>query len=193
MKLSALLLLVSVVAGAVLEGRQSNSRRAVVDAGVRRGEAKQLASGILYGIPASQNQIPDRFYTEAKLKYFRAGGAQLFNVGQRGWHMGEYPARFQSTLSNYRTARKYGGEFQLLPHDIWGTDTVVQNTKWPGDNGDWSDYDRFLDALIRDIKANDMIPGLKIDIWNEPNLSIFWKRSREQWLATWKRTYDRFR
>ncbi|KAI6777664.1 uncharacterized protein J7T54_002737 [Emericellopsis cladophorae] len=170
-----------------------SSITAVLDVAVRNGAPQQLASGIIYGTPDVQNQIPDRFYTETKLKYFRAGGAQLFGVGQRGWHYNEYPARFQSTLSNYRTARKYGGEFQILPHDIWGTDTANSSTHWPGDNGDWSSYDRFLDRLIADIKANNMVPGLKIDIWNEPNLPLFWNRGLQQWLDLWRRTHQRFR
>lgn len=193
MKHSNVLLLASAATGAVLEQRRAFPRRAVLDAGVQRGEAQQLASGVLYGIPGTPDQIPDHFYTDAKLKYFRAGGAQMFNVGERGWHLGEYTARWESTLSNYRTARKYDGEFQLLPHDIWGTDTAAQDDVWPGDNDDWSDYEEFLDTLIDDIKANNMTAGLKIDIWNEPNLDIFWKRSLPQWLELWKRTFAKFR
>lgn len=175
-----------------LENRQTG-RTAVVDLAGRQGSPQQLASGIIYGTPDTLNQIPDNFYTGPKLKYFRAGGAQLFNVGQRGWHWGEYGPRFQSTLSNYQTARKYGGEFQLLVHDIWGTDTTNSSTAWPGDNGNWASYDAFLNRLIADIKANNMLPGLKIDIWNEADNIIFWKRPLSQYLETWKRTYQRFR
>lgn len=193
MKLSAILSLTSVAAGATVRTRQTEAQRAVVDVAVERGPPQQLASGILYGTPDTPDQIPDHFYTDINLQYFRAGGAQLFDVGYRGWHIGEYPGRFESTLSNYRTARKYGGEFQLLPHDIWGTDTASESANWPGDNGDWSDYERFLDTLIADIKANDMIEGLKWDTWNEPNLDIFWKRSLDQWIELWKRTYDKLR
>ncbi|KAH9222795.1 hypothetical protein DL95DRAFT_502219 [Leptodontidium sp. 2 PMI_412] len=151
-----------------LENRQTG-RTAVVDLAGRQGPANQLVSGILYGTPDTLNQIPDDFYTGPKLKYFRAGGAQLFNVGERGWHWGEYGPRFQSTLSNYK------------------------RNAWLGDNGNWASYDIFLDRLITDIKANNMLPGLKIDIWNEPDLTIFWKRPLSQFLETWKRTYQRFR
>ncbi|PGH17720.1 hypothetical protein AJ80_04728 [Polytolypa hystricis UAMH7299] len=186
------LLAAAAASASPLEARQSQST-AVLDLAVKRGAPQQLASGVLYGTPDTPNQIPDHFYTGPKLKYFRAGGAQLFGNGQRGWHWNEYPARFQSTLSNYRTARKYGGEFQLLLHDIWGTDTINSTTAWPGDNGNWNSYEAFLDRLIADIKANDMVPGLKIDIWNEPDFPWFWTRSTEQWLELWKRTYAKFR
>lgn len=181
-----------IVASSPLERRQS-SITAVLDLSIQQGAPQQLASGVLYGIPDTPNQIPDNFYTEPKLKYFRAGGAQLFGKGQRGWHWNEYTARFQSTLSNYQTARKYGGEFQILPHDIWGTDTVNSSTVWPGDGGDWKSYDAFLDRLIADIKANNMVPGLKVDIWNEPDGSLFWNRPMSQWLELWRRTCLKFR
>ena len=190
-----LISIISFAAAAIaspLDTRQS-SATAVLDLSVRRGTPQQLASGVLYGTPDTLNQIPDNFYTEPKLKYFRAGGAQLFGAGQRGWHWGEYTARFQSTLSNYRTARKYGGEFQILPHDIWGTDTVNSSTAWPGDNGDWRSYEAFLDRLVSDIKANNMLPGLKFDTWNEPNFALFWPRPISQWLELWKRTYQKLR
>lgn len=190
-----LISIISFAAAAIaspLDTRQS-SATAVLDLSVRRGTPQQLASGVLYGTPDTLNQIPDNFYTEPKLKYFRAGGAQLFGAGQRGWHWGEYTARFQSTLSNYRTARKYGGEFQILPHDIWGTDTVNSSTAWPGDNGDWRSYEAFLDRLVSDIKANNMLPGLKFDTWNEPNFPLFWPRPISQWLELWKRTYQKLR
>jgi len=175
-----------------LQPRQ-DGRTAVVDLRITTGPTLQLASGVLYGTPDTLNQIPDIFYTAPKLRYFRAGGAQLFAAGQRGWHWNEYVPRFQSTLSNYKTARKYGGEFQLLPHDIWGTDTVNSSTRWPGDNGDWRSYDLFIDRLIADIKANNMLPGLKIDIWNEPDYPAFWTRSQEQYFELWRRTYRKFR
>ena len=169
-----------------------DSVTAVVDLSSNRGTPLHLAAGIIYGEPDTANQIPDKFYTGAGLNYFRAGGAQL-QAPNRGWIWNEYPGRFQSTLSNYRTARKYGASFIVLPHDIWGTDHVNSSTKWPGDGGDWSNYDAFLNKLIADIKANGMVPGLAIDIWNEPDLSVFWARSQQQWLDLYGRTYKRFR
>ena len=192
MKLNILALTATSALASPFESRQSG-KTATVDLSVNRGTPQQLASGVLYGTPDVQNTIPDHFYTDINLKRFRAGGAQLFNTGQRGWIWNEYGPRFQSTLSNYQTARKYGGEFQLLPHDIWGTDTTNSSSAWPGDNGNWADYDRFVDRLIADIKANNMITGLKIDIWNEPDYPAFWTKSRAQYLELWRRTYKKFR
>ncbi|KAK2728853.1 hypothetical protein CKAH01_10681 [Colletotrichum kahawae] len=97
-----------------------------------------------------------------------------------------------STLSNYKTVQKYNGKFQLLLHDLWGTDFTDETMEWPGDNGDWANYDRFLDTVIGRIIANDMLPGLYIDIWNEPEWG-FWKRPQAQWLDMFGRTTNRFR
>ncbi|KAF4463806.1 glycoside hydrolase family 39 [Fusarium albosuccineum] len=164
---------------------------AVVDLAVDRGEPQHLGSGVIYGIPDTPNQIPDHFYADIGLHWFRAGGAQM-GAPNRGWVWGDLDGRWDSALSNYLTARKYDGKFQLLLHDLWGTDHADESMTWPGDNGDWSDYDRFLDTVVERIVAKNMIPGLHIDIWNEPEWG-FWLRPQSQWLDLFGRTFKRFR
>ncbi|KAF2718834.1 glycoside hydrolase family 39 protein [Polychaeton citri CBS 116435] len=170
------------------------SNTAVVNLSVQRGSPQHLASGFIYGIPDTPNQIPDHFYTDIGFRYTRAGGAQL-DAG--GWIYGPsgYQGRFASTKSNYDTTRKYGGDFIILPHDIWGTDHANASTVWPGDNGDWTDYDDFLDTLLADLKTNDMLEDMVFDIWNEPDLGggAFWNRSQSQWIDTYVRTHKRIR
>lgn len=180
--------------GGTLSPRQSSGNTAVVDLSVKRGTPKHLASGVLYGIPDTPNQIPDSFYTDMGFNYARVGGAQL-DAG--GWIYGlnAYYARFESTKNNYNTARKYGAPVIILPHDIWGTDHANSSTVWPGDNGDWTDYDNFLNQLISDLKKNNMLNGLIWDIWNEPDLGggAFWARSQQQYLDLYVRTHKRLR
>lgn len=173
--------------------RQSSSQITTVDLSTNLGTPSHLASGFIYGIPDIANQIPDHFYTDMGFNYARAGGAQVLSPG-RGWIFGQYPGRFASVLSNYRTTRKYGAEFIFLLHDLWGADgTQGSSASYPGDNGNWTDFDNYLTQLISDIRANNMTPGLKMDIWNEPDLTLFWNRPQSQWLAMWDRTYNRFR
>lgn len=173
--------------------RQTSSQVTTVDLSTNLGTPLHLASGFIYGIPDTPNQIPDHFYTEMGFNYARAGGAQVLAPG-RGWIFGEYPGRFASVLSNYKTARKYGAKFIFLLHDLWGADgTQGSSAPYPGDNGNWTDFDNYLTQLISDIQANDMTPGLRMDIWNEPDLTVFWNRTQSQWLAMWDRTYNRFR
>jgi hypothetical protein len=45
--------------------------------GNNTGSPEHLASGFIYGIPDTQDQIPDHFYTDIGFNYARAGGAQV--------------------------------------------------------------------------------------------------------------------
>ncbi|KAL4814908.1 glycoside hydrolase superfamily [Aspergillus spinulosporus] len=168
-------------------GTQNTSGNAIVDVAARTGQAQFLGSNFIYGFPdngvEAQTSIPDHFLTGIKFNACRAGGAQ---ITARGWGAGgyaEYIGRFNSTLSNYRSTRKYNGEFILLLHDLWGADGGSSPEDLvPGDNGDYAEFEKFLVQVKNDIEANDMLNGLIIDIWNEPELDIFWKRSWEQYL-----------
>lgn len=174
-----------------LASAQTSSNTAIVDLSNNTGTPQRLASGILYGIPDTPGQIPSNYYTDIGLNYFRGGGAQ---VPSRGWIRGEYDGRFASALSNYRTARSYGMQVIFLIHDLWGADgTQGSSAEYPGDNGDWTSWDNYLNRFINDANANGMTDGLIIDIWNEPDLTYFWNRDQNQYLQMWQRTYQRLR
>ncbi|KAF5851105.1 hypothetical protein GGP41_003919 [Bipolaris sorokiniana] len=153
---------------------------ATVDLSKTSGQAKFLASGWIYGFPdngtEADTSIPSNYITDIKFGSSRAGGAQ---TSSRGWIDGydSYLPRFKSTLSNYRTTRKYNGEFILLVHDLWGADGS-NIPRFPGDNGNWTETDAFLTQLVKDIKANNMLDGLILDIWNEPDIGAFWAPSK---------------
>ena len=87
-------------------------------------------------------------------------------------------------------ASALGGQFVLLVHDLWGADGAAIS-RFPGDNGDWSDYDNFLTRLINDVRATGA--PVEWDLWNEPNLGIFWNRTQSQYFELWRRTYQRVR
>ena len=40
-----------------------------------------------------------------------------------------------------------------------------------------------------DLKANNALEGLIWNIWNEPDISIFWERSFQQWVDLYVRTH----
>lgn len=167
---------------------------AIVNLGTGKGDPMHWASGIIYGIPDTLGQIPSHWYTDIGFRYGRAGGAQL-EAPARGWIWGEeeYKGRLESTLSNYQTCREYDADFVLLPHDLWGTDHVNDSTVWPGDDGDWAGYDSFIKRLMADLKQNDALEGLVWDIWNEPDISIFWEREQQQWIDLYIRTHKLLR
>lgn len=98
-------------------------------------------------------------------------------------------------LSNYNTCRKYGAKFIVLTTDLWGVDGgQPASAPYPGDNGDWTNYDAFLTRLVADLKVNNATTGVAIDIWNEPDLAWAWEnRPQSQYLDMWGRGYERLR
>ncbi|KAF4462826.1 glycoside hydrolase family 39 [Fusarium albosuccineum] len=141
------------------------------------GKPDKLASGWIYGFPdnpdgTANTDIPQKYIKDVGFNYNRAGGAQ---TPFKGWARNEYEGRWKSSLSNYRTTRRNGGKFILLIHDLWGADsTQGKGFPYPGDKGSWKDWNAFLDQLFSDITKNKMTAGLEIDIWNEPDLNLFW-------------------
>lgn len=150
---------------------------------------EQLASGTIYGMTEDGSLPQDHFFTDIKWNYMRAGGAQLDNPG--GWVGGTYPRRWAATKAQAIRTERLGGEFVLLVHDLWGADAETREKRFPGDNGDWTAYDAFLNQLISDVRASGL--DVQWDLWNEPDLGLFWDRPQSQYLAMWKRGYDRVR
>jgi hypothetical protein len=196
MKCTKASLFAAVVSAASLPPRQDSAGTATVDLLRTTEETKFLGSGFIYGFPdngvEADISIPGNFLTDVKFQASRAGGAQLPKPAS-GWSAGGYETyigRFNSSLSNYRSTRKYGGSFILLPHDLWGSDgSLGTEALFPGDNGDWSELERFYEQLIDDLQTNDMLEGLVIDLWNEPELDIFWNRPWEQYLEYYSRAH----
>ncbi|KAJ6471623.1 glycoside hydrolase family 39 protein [Mycena vitilis] len=186
MMIAPLLLLAGLTSAAVvdLESRQTAAQITTVDLSVNWGTPVHRASGVLYGVPNTKNQIPSSFYTGMGFNYLSAGGAQF--TGATGWIFGGYTARFQNVLSNFQTARQFNAQFILKMSDLWGTDgTQGSNGVYPGANGDFTEYDAYLTQLVKDLKANGMTTNIKLLIWNEPDLTIFWNAPQAQYFATW--------
>ncbi|KAG8989256.1 hypothetical protein FRB93_003696 [Tulasnella sp. JGI-2019a] len=189
----ALLSLFAVLSASVLslcdalsvQPRQSSSQYTYVDLSVNNGASVHRASGVLYGVPDVQGQIPSSFYTGMGFNYLSAGGAQ--DPAATGWIYGGYTTRILEVISNYKTARTYGAQFILKMSDIWGADGTQATTAiWPGDNGSYTEFDRFLAQLVSDLKANSMTTNIKILIWNEPDLgTVFWYPGQARYLAMW--------
>ncbi|PSN59515.1 glycoside hydrolase [Corynespora cassiicola Philippines] len=192
--LAAILLSSISVLGAVTT-RQTSSGVATVDLSKNTGPAKFIASGWIYGFPdngvEADTSIPENFIRDVKFVASRAGGAQ---TPSRGWIDGYqgYVPRLNSTISNYRTTRKYDGTFILLVHDLWGADGS-NIPLYPGDGGNWTEAESFFQQLADDLQANDMLEELVIDIWNEPDLTTFWNRPWDQYLAYYARAHNFFK
>ncbi|MFD5259162.1 beta-xylosidase, partial [Streptomyces bobili] len=183
-------LLGSLAAVAVPAGTaQAADTTVTVDFATTGGAPGYGASGTLYGMSPDGSLPQEHFYKDIKWKFMRAGGAQL-NSGGYGTSLAAYQTRWDSTLAQYNRTRALGGTFVLLPHDLWGADSTTSQG-WPGDNGDWTRFNDFLDQLIGDVQANNMT--VQWDIWNEPDNRPFWGPSQTQYLEMWKRAHQKIR
>ncbi|MFG1865868.1 ricin-type beta-trefoil lectin domain protein [Microbispora bryophytorum] len=152
------------------------------------GSPTYRASGWIYGMTENAANPPSNYFTDVKFRYMRAGGAQLDSPG--GWVSGKYDRRWNATRAQLLRTRSLGGEFILLVHDLWGADGYPIS-RFPGDNGNWTDYDNFLTRLIADVQATGA--PVQWDLWNEPNITLFWNRPQSQYFEMWKRAYQRIR
>ncbi|KAJ5758215.1 glycoside hydrolase family 39 protein [Penicillium nucicola] len=167
--------------------RRSISGTSTVNLADKIGPAEFLGSGFLYGIPdngvSADSSVPDEFFTGINFKTCRGGGGQVDAVGWATGGYNGYIGRFQSALSNYRTTRNHGGDFILMASDMWGAQGgATAEYPFPGDNGNWTEMEIFLGQVISDIKANDMLDGLILDLWNEPDLETFWYPAWSQYV-----------
>ncbi|MFD9283910.1 RICIN domain-containing protein [Streptomyces mirabilis] len=160
-----------------------------VDFSTAGGAPTYHASGMIYGMTPDGSLPQDHFFTDIKWHFMRAGGAQL-NSGGYATSLADYQTRWASTLAQYKRTAALGGTFVLLPHDLWGADGTTSQG-WPGDNGDWTQFDAFVTQLIGDVKANNMT--VQWDLWNEPDGSGFWGASQTQYLQMWSRFYAKVR
>ncbi|MFC5668363.1 RICIN domain-containing protein [Kitasatospora misakiensis] len=154
-----------------------------VDFATAGGAPNYRASGMIYGMTPNGALPQDHFLTDIKWHFMRAGGAQL-NSGGYATSLADYRTRWDSTLAQYKRTAALGGTFIILPHDLWGADSTT-HVGWPGDNGNWTQFDNFVNQLFSDVKANNMT--VQWDLWNEADGSGFWGASQAQYLQMWSR------
>lgn len=79
--------------------------------------------------------------------------------------------------------------------DLWGADGGQHQTDgpYPGDGGDWILWDQFLAQVAQDLRDNDALEGMTLDIWNEPNGETYWVRPQDQYHEAWARAHAYFR
>jgi hypothetical protein len=186
---AAILLTALTTAALAAAPAHSATTSVTIDFATAGGAPSYHASGTLYGMSPDGSLPQDHFYTDIKWHFERAGGAQL-NSGGYATSLADYQTRWAATLAQYRRTAALGGTFILLPHDLWGADGTT-NQGWPGDNGDWTQFDNFVTQLLGDVKANNMT--VEWDLWNEPDGSGFWGRSQAQYLQMWSRFSARVR
>lgn len=157
-----------------------------VDMSTYGGTPTYRASGFIYGLSQNGSTPSASLQSQIKVKTMRAGGSQI-GCPNGGYVNGGYAARWNFLKAYYARARGTGARFSLLVSGVWGADGVCTVPRWPGDNGNWTEYTSFINQLIADAKANGMTGSdVRWDLWNEPNI-FFWGRTQSQYLEMIKR------
>jgi hypothetical protein len=140
------------------------------------GPATGVGEGFLYGVSQDGTQPADQNLQPLGITAFRGGGHV-----SRGW-IGDGDQNGAGTQADVNTvitqARRLTqspnhAQYQVIVSDIFGADAgQPSNTVYPCTNGNCSNWVTYIDTVVGELQAT----GLKFsyDIWNEPDLSIFW-------------------
>jgi hypothetical protein len=151
----------------------------------------RAGSGFLYGLSQDGSAPADALMQPLGPTLFRGGGARIDGHGWLGdgYAAGNgYRVRINSAIGQARrvTAAPYNATYHLLVSDVWGADTTQpDNTVYPCDNGDCSNWQTFLRQVVNDVRASGV--RVSYDIWNEPDGTGFWKRgvNSAQYFQMW--------
>jgi|GEM_PF-4731036 len=136
---------------------------------------KHKAYGILESI--SENKPDDKYVKPLKPSLIRHGKIFLYERANR------LGAKFMFILTDEYAA------YNLKWSDEDGFD---KNSRWPGDNGDWNNWDSFLLQKIKYVQKKGY-DNFIWEVWNEPDQPRYWKRSWDQFLKVYKHSVDLIR
>ncbi len=177
------------VAGASPVAVKRASDTTVVHLNQCAGSPQHFAQGVLYGVNGTSP--PQSYVTDLGINYLSEGGAQI-DAQPAGYaaSMASYQRRFNQLLGGYQRMRAVGGVTIAKMADLYGADeTTGSSFVWPGDSGDWTKWDAFVQQFISDIKAHGMTAAyvLQLEPWNEPDIN-FGGRPQSQFNELWRRT-----
>jgi hypothetical protein len=177
----------------------SAAKQLTVDLSTVTGPSTGVGQGILYGINQDGSQPSDDYVQPLHLNAFRGGG--WFSGGwiKDGYTYGDATkAEVTAIISQAKRLERTSGDknfqYQVLVSDLFGsTGGAPANTLWPCTNGDCSNWIQFLDSTVGALQASGI--NFAYDIFNEPDLSIFWKPgvNTPQYFQMWDSGYKEIR
>ncbi len=164
-----------------------------VDLSAPGGPPTYQASGFIYGLSPDATTPFQEMLTDIKVRFLRAGGSQI-GAPLGGWINGRYEDRLSVVRAYHAKAMAIGASFILLLPGLWGADGVCDVLRYPGDDDEWSEFSTFLGTVIRNAIAYGLVgPSVQWEIWNEPDLEVFWPRGQQQYLELWRRAFKQIR
>ena len=149
---------------------------AEIDFGKPAGPVTARASGFLLSV--GNTSPPDNMIAPLK--------PQLFRDDVYGY--AHHPDSGEGMLEVYPRLYAMGvRHFQFVLSDDLRYDQMRESDKWPGDHGDWSEWETLVTANVKAVQAAG--DTIEYDIWNEPDSRTFWDRSWDQFLELYARTY----
>jgi len=160
-----------------------------LDMATTQGAPTYLASGFIYGIAQDGSQPSDALLTDIKVRGLRAGRG-VVDQECSTQTSGLETTNFGVIQAYYEKAKAIGANFRILVSDDYG----YVSCPIPGDGGDWTQFTTFMSQLIAEVQAAGMTGSDVLwELWNEPDVSIFWSGTQAQWLATWQHAYQQVR
>jgi len=190
----------SVMGSAAATSAATATKDLSVDLGTVTGPSIGVAQGLLYGITADATQPADEYLKPLNLNSFRGGG--WFAGGWRGdgYTLGTKTQSeidsiiAQATRLKAASSNPDAFHYEVIVSDLWGsTGGAPANSQWPCNNGDCSNWVQFIEQAIGKLEASGIT--FSYDIWNEPDLSIFWAPgvNTPQYFQMWDVGYETLR
>jgi len=170
-----------------------------VDLAKATGPSTGVGQGILYGINQDGSQPSDDYVKPLRLNAFRGGG--WFSGGwiKDGYTYGDATkAEVAAIIAQAKRLKQSSGDkdfqYQVLVSDLFGsTGGAPADTLWPCTNGDCSNWLEFIDTTVGALQDSGI--NFAYDIFNEPDLSIFWAPGVNtlQYFQMWDSAYKELR
>ncbi|MBN1698948.1 MAG: hypothetical protein JW881_15630 [Spirochaetales bacterium] len=127
------------------------------------------AYGVLDSL--SNSEPPDEYIVPLKPSIIRSTNLDVYERARR------LHAKFLYFFPvAYAALYLKGGSFE----------TGIGDGRWPGDGGDWDAWETCVGDTVKKSLSKGY-DGVVWDIWNEPDIRDFWKRSWKQYLETYRR------
>jgi hypothetical protein len=141
------------------------SEQVMVDLSADRDPATHCASGFLHAMSRAR---PDQAMVEPLRPH-------MFRMSAGS------PEKEKGVFGNYERVKALGSVLQLVVSDSTG----YGRGGWlPGDNGNWTQWEDVIERLVKDARAQGCT--VQWDIWNEPNIEVFWPSDRDRFFETWR-------
>jgi hypothetical protein len=177
---------------AVLSVAPSESRAQVslnVDLASEEGPSNGVGLGFLYGVTGDGSQPSEELLEPLRMNAFRAGGHMTRGWIEDGYQYGPATQTIVDSVVDQAerfTAPPYEAQYQVILSDVYGAfGGQPENTMYPCDNGDCSNWADFVATVVGTLRDTGM--PMSYDIWNEPDIDIFWTRgvNSEQYFQMW--------